>query len=69
MPDVILNAFTGKIDYAGLSKSESDGLYIRIDGTSVTTARIPFAEGGSFTSTGSNAIIITAGKRLVFDGA
>ena len=45
MPDVILNPFTGKLDFAGLSSTEADLLYISKDGTSTTTSSIPFAQG------------------------
>lgn len=66
MPNIILNPFTGKFDFAGLSSSEADLLYIRLDGTSTTTASIPFALGltagssNQFSVSSSGAVIVNA---------
>lgn len=50
------NPLTGKFDEVGLTQSQADALYIRKDGTSVTSANIPFAFGATDQG-GSNDLI------------
>lgn len=45
------NPFSGILDIVGLTSTIADGLYIRKDGTSVTSATIPFAQGVDITGT------------------
>lgn len=45
MTEVLINPSTGNFDQVGLTQSSADAFYIRLDGTSTTTASIPFAEG------------------------
>lgn len=59
---VKINPLTGQFDFTG---GGSDPNAIKKDGTTTTTAQIPFAVGIQ----SSDDVVITAGKKLVLDGA
>lgn len=84
MPDVLLNPFTGRLDFAGLSTTEANALYIRRDGTTSLTANWNagsfdiyaqrFMDSASGNDTGmqltlSNRLILRANNNIFLDAS